>query len=386
MRVALMGSAVGLQNVHLMDGETIDRLHGGNTGNLAFVNAIDLHLKRKATVVSWGTPPAQLKAMADIIVIACANQLGPHVDLGRHAALLEQAGLPIVAIGLGAQANSQEIDAQVPDGTQRWLRVIADHAPSRAPNIGLRGAYTLMQLEKLKLADKAIVTGCPSNLTNLEDDFVAQVQSRSREPIRRVASAAGQPHWPHLAEIERSILDLVDATDGSCIIQHNKLMVHLGQAEFSKISEKDFAFLKAYFRPRLSDEEFAYWCRRNMLCFANAESWMKWLRRHDFVVGPRFHGIMLAIQAGVPAGCVAHDSRTMELCQTMGLPVIHHKDVKLPITLDSLKAMLLFDGDAYRTKRKTLAAAYATVLDGARLDYDPRVADAAGLPRMALAV
>ena len=47
------------------------------------------------------------------------------------------------------------------------------------------------------------------------DDYVAQVQARSHEPIRRVASAAGQPHWPQLAEIERSILDLVDETDGS---------------------------------------------------------------------------------------------------------------------------------------------------------------------------
>jgi len=94
----------------------------------------------------------------------------------------------------------------------------------------------------------------------------------------------------------------------------------------------------------------------------------------------------LAIQAGVPAGCVAHDSRTMELCQTMGLPVIHHRDVKLPITLDSLKSMFPFDGNAYRAKRKALAASYASILDGARLDYDPRLADVAGTHRMALAV
>lgn len=386
MRIALMGSAVGLQDVHLLDGETIDRLHGGNTGNLAFVNAIDLHLKRRATVVSWGTPAAHLKAIADIVVIACANQLGSHVDLGRHAAVLEAAGLPVVAIGLGAQANSQDQDAQIPEGTQRWLKVISDLAPSSAPNIGLRGAYTLAQLERLGLAGRAIVTGCPSNLTNLDSDFVSDIVARSQRPVGRVASAAGQPHWPHLAAIERSILDLVDATDGSCIIQHNKLMVHLGQAEFNKIDEKNFAFLKAFFRPLLSDEDFAFWCRRNMLCFGNAESWMRWLQRHDFVVGPRFHGIMLAIQAGVPAGCVAHDSRTLELCQTMAIPVASYKDVPLPLTLESLPKLFPFDPDHYLRTRRKLANAYLSILDGAKLERDERLSDVAGLPELAIAV
>jgi hypothetical protein len=381
-----MSSAVGLDNVHLMDGETIDRLHGGNTGNLAFVNAIDLHLGRKATVVSWGTPAAQLKAIADMIVIACANQLGPHVDLGRNAAVLEAAGLPVVAIGLGAQANSQSQDAQIPEGTQRWLRVLSDHAPSKAPNIGVRGAYTLAQLERLGLDRQAVVIGCPSNFTNLESDFVADIIARSERPVRRVASAAGQPHWPQLAAIERSILDLVDETDGSCIIQHNKLMVHLGQAEFNKIDEKNYAFLKAYFRPKLSDEEFAYWCRRNMLCFGNAEAWMKWLQRHDFVVGPRFHGIMLAIQAGVPAGCVAHDSRTLELCQTMALPVLDYKDVPLPLSLDSLRRLFPFDAERYRRTRRSLAQSYLSILDGAGLERDERLSDIAEIQQLAMAV
>jgi hypothetical protein len=223
-------------------------------------------------------------------------------------------------------------------------------------------------------------------MTNLESDFVGDIVARSSRPVKRVASAAGQPHWPQLAAIERSILDLVDATDGSCIIQHNKLMVHLGQAEFHKIDQKDFAFLKAYFRPLLSDEEFAYWCRRNMLCFGSAESWMKWLQRHDFVVGPRFHGIMLAIQAGVPAGCIAHDSRTLELCQTMALPVVHYKDVALPLRAEDLNALFPFDPDLYRRTRSDLATAYLSILDGARLERDPRLTEIAGAPHHAIAV
>ena len=51
------------------------------------------------------------------------------------------------------------------------------------------------------------------------------------------------------------------------------------------------------------------------------------MRKFDFVVGPRFHGVMLAMQAGIPGGVIAHDSRTLELCQTMGIPVRDHKEI-----------------------------------------------------------
>jgi len=293
------------------------------------------------------------------------------VDLGRHAENLEATGLPIVAIGLGAQSDSQDQPADIPEGTRRWLRVIADSAPSKAPNIGLRGAYTHAQLERLGLGDRAVVTGCPSNFTNLETDLVSEIVERSSRVPTRVASAAGQPHWPKLADLERSILDLVDETDGSCIVQHNKLMIHLGQAEFSKVSDKDYDFLRKYFRPNLDDEEFAIWCRRNMLCFGNAKTWMAWLRRHDFVMGPRFHGIMLAIQAGVPAGCFGHDSRTMEMCQTMALPAREAGSVELPLKLDDLHRLFPFDPEAYKRRRSELAQQYIRILDGANLAFDP---------------
>lgn len=381
MRVAIMGSAVGLRNTHKVDAEKINVLHGGNTGNLAFVNAIDLHLQRKAKVISWGTPPEVLKASYDLIVIAGANQLGPHLDLTRHAGVLETAGVPVIIIGLGAQSNSQNQPAEIPEGSKRWLRVIADLTPSKAPNIGLRGPYTHSQLDRLGLAPNAVVIGCPSNFTNLDTDFAAVIEEKAQRTPTRVASAAGQPHWPELAELERSTLDLVDRTGGSCIVQHNKVMIQLGQAEYTKISDADWTMLRSYFRPKLSDEEFAYWCRRNMLCFGNAETWMSWLGRHDFVCGPRFHGIMLAIQAGVPAGCFGHDSRTMEMCQTMGIPAVEAQSVALPLQLETLHRIFPFDADAYRKHRAKLAEAYVDLLKGAGLAIEPKVTRLANLSR-----
>ena len=76
--------------------------------------------------------------------------LGIHTDLGGVAAKLELIGLPIMAIGLGAQADDLTKDVELSPGTRRWVDVLAAHAPSRHANIGVRGKYTLGQLDRLR--------------------------------------------------------------------------------------------------------------------------------------------------------------------------------------------------------------------------------------------
>lgn len=373
-----MGSSAGLDHAYRMGADELNARLGGNTGNLAFVHAIARHLQG-AQVVPWHVTGTELRVMADLVVIACANQLGPHVDLGAQANNLEAAGLPVIGLGLGAQAASRTEEVQIPPGTRRWLEVIAAHAPSDAPNIGVRGDFTLAQLERMGLGRRAAVIGCPSNFITLDGDVAGLVAARAAMPVQRVAAAVGQPHWPRLAEIERAMLDLVDATGGSCVVQHDLLMVRLGQGEFADISPHGFELLRSYFRPALDDEAFALWCRRTMLCFGNVPSWMRWLAQHDFVIGPRFHGLMLGIQAGIPAGCIAHDSRTAELCETVGIPFLDAEQVPPRLTTEALPELFPFDAADYRARRRRLAAAYAGVLRGAGVDFDPRLEEVAGV-------
>ncbi|WP_246053464.1 hypothetical protein [Paracoccus hibiscisoli] len=44
------------------------------------------------------------------------------------------------------------------------------------------------------------------------------------------------------------------------------------------------------------------------------------LRRHDLLIGPRFHGAQLAIQAERMACTVTIDTRTEEMCRETGVP------------------------------------------------------------------
>ncbi|WP_210489409.1 polysaccharide pyruvyl transferase family protein [Microvirga antarctica] len=381
-RIALMATARSVPDLYQADAETLYNFQGGNTGNVAFVNAISSHLSGDVTVVSWNASADELKRAGDIVVIACANQLGSHTDLGKTASNLDGAGLPIVAIGLGAQADSQAKDATITEGTRRWVEVIAAHRSTERPNIGVRGQYTLEQMDKLGLAEQAVVAGCPSNLTNLSFDFVSLVEARVKQKVALVASAIGHPFSPELADIERQILNLVDQTEGTCIVQHGLSMIRLATAEFDKIDAALLETSRRYFRPNLTLDEFRIWCRKRMLAFGDADSWMTWTKRYDFVIGPRFHGVMLAIQAGVPAGCVAHDSRTLELCQTMAIPVRMYDSFKSPLTLDNLSETFQFDAASYRATRASLAKAYVGLYAAAGISYDGRldkvVANSAG--------
>jgi polysaccharide pyruvyl transferase WcaK-like protein len=105
--------------------------------------------------------------------------------------------------------------------------------------------------------------------------------------------------------------------------------------------------------------------RRYATTFIDAASWMDAMRKFDFVVGPRFHGVMLGIQAGVPGAVIAHDSRTLELCQTMVIPVRDHKDIPDKFGIRDLRSMFPFDGAAYDQKRATLARTLASMFSHA---------------------
>ncbi|MNN13899.1 Polysaccharide pyruvyl transferase [compost metagenome] len=87
---------------------------------------------------------------------------------------------------------------------------------------------------------------------------------------------------------------------------------------------------------------------------------MEYLRRFDFVVGARIHGVMLAIQAGVPGLCIAHDSRIRELCEKCKIPFVMADDVKNGITIADLPHLVEFDGKAFDQNRELIAEQYRT--------------------------
>jgi hypothetical protein len=393
MRIAIFSGAHHVPDSFANKSQHLLDRSGGNTGNFAFSSSLYWHLgamAEKVDVVRWDVSVDRVKNDYDLVVFACANQLGIHTDLGSVAARLELIGLPIIAIGLGAQADDLTKNIELSPGTRRWVDVLAAHAPSRHANIGVRGKYTLEQLDRLGLGERAIVTGCPSNFIGSNPKLGASLKRAWTAPsANRIAVAAGLPYWPELSALERQLVEMVERTDGIYIGQHDIDMIQICRDEYDDIPKERYERIHRYLAPKKSEQEFKRFCRKYATCFIDAGSWMEAIRKFDFVVGARFHGIMLAIQAGVPGAVITHDSRTQELCQTLAIPSKHYSAIKGGLNENNVRDVFEFDERAYTRARSSLSAAFIKILEGAGLspsaplkairDADPPIA--AGVDR-----
>lgn len=331
------------------------RFVGGNTGNLAFHYGI-ARLTGISDVHPWKTPTSAIDGQGRCAVIPCANQVGTHTNMGHLAKKLEAIGCEVVCVGLGAQATSQASHPEVPEGTLRWLEVCARQAPDPAtPNIAVRGQFTWETLERNGYGDNAVVLGCPSHLIHPSPTLGQLIRERLGVARPRVAALSGHYRWTHLSKLERALCMMADASGGSVVTQSPVEMIALGRCDFHEIPEDILEAIRRHMRPDLEGPQFQSWVRERVHAYAQVDGWMEDMRRHDLVVGPRIHGVMLALQAGVPAVCVTHDSRTLELCDTMSIPRISTRELREGITLGQVEAALDVDWDAYDARRMELA-------------------------------
>lgn len=336
---------------------------GHNTGNLAFHHAVSNLLGGRLPAISWYADPDEINRRGDIGVLPCANQLGPHVNYAALGDSFQKVDRPLVAIGLGAQGNASYNDVpDVPDGTLRWIRAIAERAPGDRPNISVRGPFTLKVLEQYGLADQAVVLGCPTLFLNPDPQLGRKVAARIDGTFDRIAIAGGHQNWTHLARLEQSLTRLMAATDGVYVVQSPKEMVAMGRGDVDGLSDAALGYLRNYTAPELTLSEFKRWARRYGRAFFDIPAWMEYLRRFDLVIGPRIHGVMLGLQAGVPSLCIAHDSRTREMCETMMVPFVMASDVVSGITRDMLPSLVKLDGAAFDANRRAMGARMTTFL------------------------
>ncbi|WP_424810405.1 polysaccharide pyruvyl transferase family protein [Roseococcus sp. YIM B11640] len=356
---------------------------GHNNGNLAFVYAIASHIANPMRWLPWHTSVETLKKTADIVVIPCANQIGKHTDLGTMADKLEQAGLPVVSIGLGAQADSYDHDVAVSEGTLRWAKVIAQLHGGSAPNIYTRGAYTTGQLEKLGIPG-AQTGGCPSYFINPAPDLGHRIYANwtKQMPPRFISVAGGHQSWAKIRTIEHQLISMImdPVTPGQYVVQSMSDMIKVSRGEFDLIDPVVLEHIHRHTVPHYTPEEFRNWCRIYAKSFYDVPAWMDSLRNYDLTVGSRYHGIALALQAERMGLTVTIDSRTRELCENTMVPNIRQEDLQQPLTRTALGKIVQFDPVAYDKHRAAAAARYVPFLEANSVVPSPflyKIAEAA---------
>ncbi len=341
--------------------ETLSRRCGLNTGNLVYAHAIDCHLPDAKRVMDMGAPLEQMNRAGSIGVIQGANQLGVHFVADRQAERYGNLETKLVILGLGAQSELDFEIPELPPSTLDWIRAITERAPGAGPSLGVRGAFTAEVLDHYGFGANAEVLGCPSLFLNPSPYLGSEIAERTGMP-ERVAVIAGHESWPSLAKIEASLARIVTETNGTYIGQHGLRMMRLTRGEAATFEEADLVRCRNHICPDLEPEAFVQWTRTYGNVFFDVSAWLEHIRRFDFAIGARIHGTIIALQAGIPALCIAHDSRTLELCQTMGVPHVTPQDIPDGVKREDLLSLFEFDADAFDANRQLLAKRYVAFL------------------------
>jgi len=336
--------------------ETALQKIGQNTGNALFQSAMWRLIRNPKMAIGIGTSVELVREVADMLVIPAANQVNPAWDLSAWATFVEAIDLPIVCIGLGAQAHvGAGTQLNLQPGTERYLRVVAE----RTTTIGVRGKYTQDVLAAIGI-ENTEVTGCPSQTIN------NRVRGRTIQEQMDGFAGIENPKLGYVLgtleekarDTDRYLAGLVREVDHQLILQTDPRLMSLIHQRDKTIVDMDYlSWIAQILRPDLDGPQFADYLLRHGIFYSDARTWIDAMRRTDLVLGLRIHGAVAAIQAEKLGICVAFDSRTLELAHTMGYPYVRANDIRQGMNLADIVAAAEFSSDRFdhlRVKKREL--------------------------------
>lgn len=360
-RIAFLGENPHFCSALLTTEEAYAR-SGNNVGNHAFWNAVNSHIENeKCYLNTWSFDVSYVKNNFDILVIPASNFIHPDRDMGALARKIERLQLPVLVIGLGAQATDIGSKIVLKEGTERFISVLNEYAV----HITCRGEYTASVMESYG-AEKISALGCPSNLTNLSTSLGKDIEkgfseiSKNLENINVILNI--DSHRRKFFKEYRSLISLLNVGDYKVVCQNPVELVQLARGDKDIAQSPHIEFQKKLWLEAYQNSNFDDFCKNHFVTFFNANHWMEYSRKFDLSIGTRLHGNMLAFQAGVPSVFLSHDSRTSELTDIMKLPSCNLSDLSLTSKAEILEK-IQFDGQLYDDNRKKIAIEYVDILE-----------------------
>ena len=293
---------------------------GSNSGNMAFSEAIYRGIKGARRGI-YAFAEEELEG-ADCIVLAAANWMNSVDDFGWLADRLEASGLPVITVGLGAQADLDRSHPVLQPGTLRLIRLLAE----RSPAISVRGDFSAEVLAQHGIHN-VLVTGCPSalligrvhpflNRTSVISDHGCAIHAS------RNLFDAGKPleRFLYRQAIRRQIPVLLQAEQPDILFKLNAPPapdeVRFHHQVLTWAYGADIASVHSYLA---SQAQF----------IPDYDAWIRYLSTRQFVIGTRLHGTIASLIAGTPATLITHDSRTAEAALAMHLPTVDSARIDL---------------------------------------------------------
>lgn len=366
--LALSGTDGGVVNAPFLKSSDYVRAIGKNSGNLVFQYAAHRVIGEPCQIIGRDLPynMTQIRTTARAIVVPSSNFIREGADFSNYVSFLERTELPLVFLGLGAQATSfDQAEFDFHPSIHRFI----DLAKERGGTISVRGKFTAELLDRFGITD-VVVTGCPSNFINPNNDFAFAIAERWKAPADSFIAHLENP-WDDnqgKSKLDRRLTEWVRHCRAIAVQQSVppilEYLRHNNPASVKHPAEGFEASLQKQMMPDADPETFRDFCMTRLRTYCSVDQWMEDSARFDFSLGMRLHGNMAAWQVGVPSLWIHHDARTRELVEAMALP-----GISLTNFLDRCHSIedaynaVHFDAAGYVARRKDLRAALHTVLD-----------------------
>lgn len=288
---------------------------GLNTGNLMFTTAVYDQIDADLSHVGYYFTADHINKTFDALVIPAANWLGVHSTWDWLIDQIEKVEIPVITIGIGAQAAESRLDTvNWNESSVRLARTLA----SKAPYISTRGHFTTACLQQMGILN-VVTTGCPSiyrtfSKTKRRSDQSKLVVQSTRYGITK--AFANEP------TLNQALFRLA--------FEHRLDMVYQSEPEeMNYLIKKDMSGLLANQAQKnaLLDlygaettDALQFYLNHHGKVFYDLDEWSRYIQSTSGVLGTRLHGAILALNSGIPAVLIPHDSRTSELIDFANIP------------------------------------------------------------------
>ncbi len=258
---------------------TVETL-GNNTGNIVYVESMREQLGydiEAQLTTEWMREKLGRKNV--ISIMPASNFVAEYaVWCENLIPILEDTDIQFTFAGLGAQAafdeTPKDVIAKLTHRQKYFFKLVSEHAEQ----IGVRGEFTAECLNVMGIRNVEII-GCPSFF-----------QYKDKYPLL-ASPTAGKILYT--ADNSKKDIHALAGSEGTVISQTHED----GQ-------------------------------KKKEIIFYDFKQWNDFIdkSKFTFAFGSRFHGNMMALRNGIPTLWIAHDWRTLELAQYLGLPYILYKE------------------------------------------------------------
>jgi len=225
------------------------------------------------------------------------------------------------------QISDPHLARRLPKLTENFHRV-SEHISATRPDLVIIGAKDFTEGQILAEIVKQTI----------------EANTGLRAEIKRISINASRDVIVHsfdkdkMRELVQDIYSTGIAWKADFIAQSEQSEIRLADKQ-TKAAEASMKELSAFLADKVPEADVRNWATEHVRVFFDVDEWFNVIKTYDFVFGSRFHGCMIALQRGVPAIVICHDTRTEDMCRFLGMPYVSIVDLKR-ISVDELYSMV----------------------------------------------